>query len=506
MPSEPQAAGPGAAPDLEPPLPEAPAAPAPAGPPRPRRLHPVSMVFLLVRRVRALWPLALVVLAWRSPVSLLLVALVAPGLLVAVALQWLRRTYTLDGTVLRVEEGVLARRQRLLPLDRIQQVSLVQRLLHRVLGVVRLRIETAGDAGRSEVDLDVIDRAEAVRLRAALLAGKAAIAAGVAGQPVAPPAAAPPERVLVRLSLGQVLLAGVTGTRAAAILAVVASASQYLDDLPDSLARRLNPHWQLPPAGPGVILLAVLAGAVLWFALAAASSVLSDYDFTLVRTADELVARRGLLDRRESTVPLARVQVAWIEEPVVRRWLGLASLRVQSAGQGGGDRVRIPILPTAELDRVLAELLPGAAPLPRLLAPPRAALRRAVVRRVVPVAVVAAAVAVLWWPQGAAAALLLPAAAAAGVAAYRSLGHALSGDHLAARRGWLLRSTAVVPVAKTQSARVTSTPFQRLAGLASLHADVAGGGNMPRVTDESLERAESLLTAVLGRAAPPPRR
>jgi hypothetical protein len=29
---------------------------------------------------------------------------------------------------------------------------------------------------------------------------------------------------------------------------------------------------------------------------------------------------------------------------------------------------------------------------------------------------------------------------------------------------------------------------------------------MPRVTDESLERAESLLTAVLGRAAPPPHR
>jgi putative membrane protein len=461
---------------------------------RPRRLHPASMLFLVVHRLRTMWPLALLVLARRSAALDAIGAIVAAGVLAEAVLQWLRRTYSLDGQALRIDEGVLTRGQRLVPLERLQHVSLVQKLLHRVLGVVRLRIETAGGGGRPEVDLDVIGLAEAARLRAALLAGKAAIAGGVA----APPHAAPAERVLVRLSLGQVVLAGVTGTRAAAILAVVGSASQYLDDLPDSLVRRLNPSLDLPPAGPQVILLGVLVVALVWFGLASASSVLSDYGFTLVRTADELVARRGLLDRRESTVPLARVQVAWVDEPVVRRWLGYASVRVQSAGQGS-DRVRIPILPAAELDRVLAELLPRAAPMPPLLRPPRAALRRAVVRRVAAVAVVVAVAGVLLWPWGASAALLLPLAAAAGVGAYRSLGHALRGGYLVARRGWLLRSSAVVPLAKVQSARVTSTPFQRRAGLATLHADVAGGGTMPRVVDESAERAESLLQPVVGR-------
>jgi putative membrane protein len=471
-------------------------------PSRPRRLHPAGMLFLLARQLRAMWPLAILLLARRNAVVLAIAGVVLLVLLVTTVLQWLRHTYTLDGQVLRIEQGVLGRRRRLVPLDRLQQVSLVQRLLHRLLGVVRLRLETAGGAGEPEVDLDVIGLGEATRLRAALLAGKAASAGGVAAQP----ATAPPERVLVRLSAAQVALAGITGTRAAAILAVLASASQYLDDLPGSLVERFNPGWELPTVGPSVILLAVLAGVLVWFGLAVASSVLTDYGFTLVRTTEELVTRRGLLDRRESTVPLGRVQVVWIDEPVVRRALGFASLRVQSAGQGGGDRVRVPILPKAKVDRVLAELLPSAAPLPPLLAPPRAARRRAVVRRVLPVTVLVAAASAVLWPWGAGAVPLIPLSVAAGVAAYRSLGHALSGGHLVARRGWLLRTTAVVPVAKTQSARVTSTPFQRLAGLASLHADVAGGGSMPRVTDESVERAESLLAAVVrggGRALTP---
>jgi putative membrane protein len=465
-----------------------------SAPARPRRLHPASVLFLITHRLRTIWPLALLVLARRSAILDAVGAVVAIGVLAEAVLQWLRRTYTLDERALRIDEGVLTRGQRLVPLERIQHVSQVQKLLHRVLGVVRLRIETAGGGGQPEVDLDVIGLAEAARLRAALLAGKAAVAGGVA----APPAAAPPERVLLRLSLGQVVLAGVTGTRAAAILAVVGSASQYLDDLPDSLVRNLDPNVELPPAGLQVILLGVFVVALVWFGLASASSVLTDYGFTLVRTADELVARRGLLDRRESTVPLARVQVVWVDEPVVRRLLGYASVRVQSAGQGS-DRVRIPILPAAELDRVLAEVLPRAAPLPPLLRPPRAARRRAVVRRVVPVAVLAALAGVLLWPWGASAVLLLPLAAAAGLGAYRGLGHALRGGYLVARRGWLLRTTAVVPLAKVQSARVLSTPFQRRAGLATQYADVAGGGTMPRVVDESAERAEALLESVVGR-------
>jgi hypothetical protein len=60
----------------------------------------------------------------------------------------------------------------------------------------------------------------------------------------------------------------------------------------------------------------------------------------------------------------------------------------------------------------------------------------------------------------------------------------------------------VVPAAKAQSARVRSTFFQRRAGLATLLVDVAGGGAVPRVTDEAVATAERLLAGWRAGASP----
>jgi putative membrane protein len=477
---------------------------------RPRRLHPVSPVFLGIREARRLWPLALLVLARRQAWILLVAAAVVVAV---VGLQWLRRTYTLGDGVLRIEEGVLARKRRLLPFDRIQQVELVRKPLHRLLGVATLRVETAGGTGGSEADLEVLALAEAEQLRATLLRAKAA-AVGEAGAP-APGApagtveapAAPSERVLVRLSLGQVALAGLTSLRGLAALAVFGYVFQLLDEAPrwllDRLASRVDPGALAPSTAPAVAVAALLAVAVL-LGLAAASSVVTDYGFVLARSGDNLVVRRGLLERREAVVPLPRVQVVRIEESLLRRWLGFASVRIQSAGQAGRaeattSRLAVPILPAVQVNRLLGELLPGAAPVPMLLRPPPAARRRAIVRRVVPVLVVAALVTLLLWPWGAVAVVALPLAWLAGNAAYRNLGHARHGGFLTARRGALIRTTAVVPAAKAQSVRVRSTLFQRRAGLATLHVDVAGGGAIPQVTDEAVTTAERLLAGVVRR-------
>ena len=100
---------------------------------------------------------------------------------------------------------------------------------------------------------------------------------------------------------------------------------------------------------------------------------------------------------------------------------------------------------------------------------------------------------------------LLALAVLAGLAAYRSLGHAAGRAFLYARSGVAIRVVTVVPVAKAQSGSVRSSLFQRRAGLATLHVDIAGGGPTPRVHDESEGRAEELLQVMLGRRAEPAR-
>jgi putative membrane protein len=520
--------GPPTAPDLHAPAgPGLPGAPVEGG--GPKRLHVLSPVFFAGRHVRQLWPLALLLAARRQWWLLALGALV---LLAWSTLEWLRRTYALEGGALRLEEGVLARKLRAVPFDRIQQVDLVRKPLHRLLGVATLRVETAGGGSAAEVDLDVVTLAEATALRATLLRAKARLAdapgqaaagrtaVGPAEGPVGVGVAEPPaERVLVRLRLGEVMLAGITGSRAAAALVVLGPLSQASDWFPglsDRLLGWFDPEAVAPTTPAAFLAVAVLA-VVVWLGLAAASSIVTDHGFTLARVGDDLVVRRGLLERREAVLPLSRLQVVRIEESLLRRLLGLASIRIQSAGRTGGSdrtasRLAVPVLQRSEVNRLLGELLPGAAPVRRLLAPPPAARRRAVTRSVRRTAVVVAAVALplllLTSPDAAAlwsatvlVVAVLALAVLAGLAAYRNLGHAAGSGFLYARVGVAIRVTTVVPVAKAQSGSVRSSPFQRRSGLATLHVDIAGGGPAPRVYDEAEPTAERLLQVVLGRQA-----
>lgn len=523
----------------------------------PRRLHVLSPVFFAVGHAWRLWPLALLVAARRQFWLLVLGALV---LLAWSTVEWLRRTYQLEGGALRLEEGVLARKLRAVPFDRIQQVDLIRKPLHRLLGVATLRVETAGGGSAAEVDLDVVTLDEARALRATLLRAKARAVAksgtvaesgapggvdgarpgsGSATLPVGGPpapvggsgapteaeaAAPPPERVLLRLGLGQVMLAGITGSRAAAALVVlgpISQASDWFPGLSDWLFSRFDPE-AVTPTTPAAFAAVAVLGAVVWLGLAAASSIVTDYGFTLARAGNDLVVRRGLLERREAVLPLARLQVVRIEESLLRRALGLASIRIQSAGRAGGSdqtasRLAIPILQRAQINRVLEELLPGAAPVPRLLLPPPAARRRAATRSVLVATLVMAVIALLLWrlstldvvavpvAVGVVALPVLALAVLLGLAAYRHLGHATREGFLYARVGVAIRVTTAVPVAKAQSGSVRSTPFQRRAGLATLHVDIAGGGPTPRVHDESEATAERLLQGVLGRRVSPAR-
>src|SRR5829696_847037 len=516
-----------------------------------RRLHVLSPVFFATGHALRLWPLGVLVAARRQ------FWLLAVGALVLLAwstLEWLRRTYELEGGALRLEQGVLTRKLRAVPFDRIQQVDLVRKPLHRLLGVATLRVETAGGGKEAEADLDVVTLAEARDLRATLLRAKAQAAAGAvdsrarpgsgsatlpvggppgpvggsgapagtgagAGAPTEADLAAPPaERVLLRLGLGEVMLAGITGSRAAAALVVlgpISQASDWFPGLSDWLFSWFDPEAVTPTTPAAFVAVAVL-GAVVWLGLAAASSVVTDYGFTLARAGDDLVVRRGLLERREAVLPLARLQVVRIEQSLLRRALGLASIRIQSAGRTGGrdetaGRLAIPVLPRVRVNQVLEELLPGAAPVPRLLLPPAAARRRSVTRSALKATLVMAAIALLLWRLTAVGVLAVPPAlallalpvlalaAAAGLAGYRSLGHATREGFLYARAGFAIRVTTAVPVAKAQSGSVRSSPFQRRAGLATLHVDIAGGGPTPRVFDESQGTATGLLQVVLGR-------
>lgn len=446
-----------------------------------RRLHPLSPVLDIAR----ISPQLVFALVLGGAGGLVTLPLALVGGLVVIGfryLAWARTTYRVEDGALVVERGLLDRTRTVLPLDRIQQVDLQRKLRHQVTGLVVVRIDRAGGGDEAEVVLDAVSSAEAERLRA-VVAGTGT--AATADEP------ARPARQLLAVGLGEVALAGVTGTRLLVVFAAVGAVFGFAGEVVgQEAAFAAVRDWVEDGRRPGVALLVVLAVAAVpvWLAAAAGSSILADGGFRLTRDGDHLRVTRGVLDQREASLAVHRIQAVWVEENPLRRALGRVSVRLQSAGgsgpvEGDSTTVTVPLLRRDRLGPLLAEVLPGAPALPVLTPAPAAARRRAWVRRVGPAVVVAVPVAVLLAPAGLLALLLPVLAAGLGEAEYRALGWTVVDGHVAARTGGLARQLALVPVAKAQSTRLRASPFQRRAGLATLHVDVAGRGRTPVVVD-----------------------
>jgi putative membrane protein len=400
-------------------------------------------------------------------------------------LSWLRTTYRIEDGALVVERGLLDRTRTVVPLDRIQQVDLQRKLRHQITGLAVLRIDRAGGGKEAEVVLDAVTTAEAERLRA-VVAGTAAPSPREGPRPEQTG-----DREVLALGLREVALAGVTGTRLLVVFAAVGAVFGGIGDIAgQDAAFAAVRDWVEDgrrPAGALLVVL-VLVALPLWLAVAAGSSVLADGGFRLTRRGDQLRVTRGVLDQREASLAIHRVQVVWVRDNPLRRALGRVTVSLQSAGgagsvEGASTTVTVPLLRRDAVDALLAEVLPGAPALPALVPAPPAARRRAWVRHVVPAGLIAGPVAALAAPLGLLALLLPVAAVALGEAAYRGLGWTVRDGVVAARSGGLGRRLAIVPIAKAQSTRLRSSPFQRRAGLATLLVDVAGRGRTPAVVD-----------------------
>ena len=406
-------------------------------------------------------------------------------------LSWRATTYAVTDNSFRLKRGVFQKSERTIPLDHVQSVDTVQGVIQRAFGVVEVRIETAG-GGASEPDasLSALDRAEAQALRREIEGSQRERTEETAGP-----------RVLRRLSTGDLLIAGATSGQIGVAFSLLAVGSQFFDDfLADDFVRRLietlAPNWLM------VLLIFVPIGLLLAWFLAIAGTVLAYTGFTLSREGEFLYIKRGLLERREATIPLSRIQAIRVTEGVLRQPFGLAAVRVESAGYGedaGVSTMLFPLLPHDEVQEFLAEATPEFAVNPTLEPLPRRALRRYIFRAVVGYLILALAAAIGWFVVFGSvlallAFLLVPPAALYGWLSYRDAGWALEEDRLVVRYRSLGRKTAIAPRRRLQSREVARSPFQRRVRLATFLAEVASGsgGSALRVTDIDARAAETL--------------
>jgi len=378
---------------------------------------------------------------------------VAGGLLLGMGfglLTWYFTRYVIDGSELRINSGILTKKSRRIPYERLQSVDIAEPLVARILGLAELRIEMAG--GRdSRTILRFLKLDDARTLRSVLLNR----AHGEeAGRPQAEEqreliAAVPPERIMIGTLLSLDFLFAALGALALIIAGI----------------------W----FGQVIAILGGIIPLGSWLLQIIAHRVLAQWGFSLTRDARGLRIERGLLSRTSQTIPVDRVQGIAIEGPFVWRRLGWQRLEVDVAGyanQGENDGVDanstlLPIADAPLVSHVIGQLMPDVDPtaVPLIHAPKRS-----------------------WWfaPIG-----------------WRFRAAGADDRVFVSTTGWLKRVMSIVPHDKTQSVALRQGPLQRRRRLATVkvHSPKGPVNAEGRHLDQTDARRETFAQLERARAA-----
>jgi len=443
-------------------------------------------------------------------------ALLIPGLLIIGwrALQWQAMSYSARGGAITLSTGLLEKSERTIQVERVQSVDTLETPIGRVLGISELQIATAGAA--QPITIPAISGEEAQRLREWIETNRARTDS-LGSEPDQTEAStdSATSNVVHHMSGRDVLLAGLTAGRIAPALAISAAAWRFGSDiLPDSILERvpIDPD-RLTPAS---IVALIAAAAVLAWGLSIAGAALSLWNFTVQRTPDSLILTRGLLDRKQNTIPVQRIQAISIVEGVLRQPFGFASVMLESAArphgpdESGHTRHLLPFVRTRAIPQLIEAALPELAwtdtgiewqRLPararsRYLVP---VVRDFVLALTVTCAVLAVVPRVEWW-YGLSLLPLMPVWLVFGYLQFRDARWSIDlDDRLFVQQRSIDKTLTVTRGRRVQVGELSSNPLQRRAHLGSLTlrlATIGGRGTMV-LKHLDIEDGERLL-AMLG--------
>lgn len=292
---------------------------------------------------------------------------------------WLRFSFRIGADEISIDSGILSRTHRVIPFDRVQDVSIEQNIVARLLGLAKVRLETGASAGagQEEGELNAIKLSDAEALRDRIrnwrAVNQAAARPATTGQDEAVEdiTDTAPGRIIFAMPLRRVLINGLFGF-SLALFAVIFGALQMFGDMfpvdplrPSQWMKQLdrdNPllayllaHQYLSVA----LLFAIVA--IIGVASGIVTSLFKQYGFKLERTPSGLRRQRGLTTRTDVVIPVKRVQAAMIVSGWLPQRFGWYGLKLQSLASDGAKESDHDVAPLAhldEIDTILAETSP----------------------------------------------------------------------------------------------------------------------------------------------------
>ncbi|WP_066192025.1 PH domain-containing protein [Gracilibacillus phocaeensis] len=338
----------------------------------PKRLHPAAVIFNIIQAIKqsvlGLLPLAIVIISNGALIYLVIgaVVLLALGILFSV-LSWMRFTYRVEDDQLLIEKGILIRKNRTISKHRIQSIDLTQNIIHRIFGLTKVQIETAGNDPSTDAALSAVSMEDGKRVHDQLKYKKQEAEgsedeADQASQEEVEKEQPVKDYPQQKITLKTLLVAGSTSAGFGIVLGIFGLAFSQVESLIPDHVYNDAANWVISLGMQLMIIFAVITIFVLWL-LSILQTVLKYWNFTITRYDKELFITRGLLEKKQSTIPLNRIQAVGFKESIIHQPLGFVTVYVEIAsGEATQNQemytVIFPLIRKSQITEFLAALLP----------------------------------------------------------------------------------------------------------------------------------------------------
>ncbi|WP_155593202.1 PH domain-containing protein [Lysinibacillus cavernae] len=480
------------------------------------RLHPISAVITSVKALKSMiLPIAIIIITngfnfslnFRSDHffdTILLFGVWGGAALLALIggiIKWRTFVYWFEDGELRVKYGLFVKKKRYIPFERIQSLNYNEGIFHRIFGLVKVQVETAGSkGGKPEVELTAIHKSAADVIELEMRRAKSEEVQQQAHEQSQVIEESVPTPMIYHMSMRDLLMLATTSGGIGVVLSGIAAiASQFSDIIPyEEVFHELAVFVKI---GAFLVALTVMLILIVAWVVSVVITLINYYDYTVRIEEDKLIITKGLLEKKRITLPLNRIQAIRIVENPLRQLTGFSTVVVESAGGNGEDGndkkiTLFPLIKKQDCMQTLEQLFPEMNWNPTFIRSPKRA--RPFFYRIdfIWLVPIIGACGYFFYPFGLLSLLLIPLTILLGVWQHKTAGYQIEGKQLAMQYRVFSRITLIMEKKRIQSIGSTQSYFQKRKNVMSMKATVMSGatGTTGSVSSLDQQDAEAILT------------
>jgi putative membrane protein len=308
----------------------------------PQRQSFAAIVFIAYRFfrivVRQIWPILIAFLIGREQTKtffLILLAVISIAVFIFSVISYFRHYYYTKGDEIIIQKGVFRKTRINIPFQRIQTINFEQNVLHQILNVVKMEIDTAGSKG-TEMSFSALEAVKADALRNMILERRSHLIRDKKQEEISPMAdQVKNERLVMKLSVSELIRIGIAQNHLKSfvlILAFFMTIYYRIEELgidADELVSKINDEMIL--VGKIAVISVAVLSIIVSFFYSLIRTILKYFDLKFIRINDGFKIISGLFNRKQVSARDSKIQmIKWADNPL-KRLMGIFDVSLSQA-------------------------------------------------------------------------------------------------------------------------------------------------------------------------------